>query len=359
MQDLPIHLLVAIAGLAAGTAFGALAQRTGFCTMGAISDAVVMDDKRRLRAWIAAIGIAMLGANALHAAGAIDLRGSIYLAPNLGWLGAIFGGALFGFGMVLAGGCGQRNLVRAGAGNLKSVVVLLILGIAAYATLRGIVGYARVNTWERLNLDLRALGFADQSLPTLAGIDRPILAVLLGAALLIWCFKDQAFRASARDVIAGLGVGALIVLGWAITGVLGRDDFDPTPLASFTFVAPVGDTLFYAMFWTGTKINFGVSTVFGMLIGSAIAAKASGEWRLESFRDANDFLRNAGGAILMGIGGVSALGCTVGQGITGLSTLAVGSFLAVAGIVFGAILALKYLEEGSLGAAVKALFARG
>ncbi len=359
MQDLPIHILVAIAGLAAGAAFGALAQRTNFCTMGAISDALVMEDKRRMRAWIAAIGVAMIGANALHAAGAVDLRGSIYLGASLGWAGAIFGGALFGFGMVLAGGCGQRNLVRAGAGNLKSVVVLLILGISAYATLRGIVGYARVNTWERANLDLRAFGFADQGLPTLMGFDRPILAALLGAALLIWCFKDRAFRASARDMIAGLGVGALIVLGWAITGVLGRDDFDPTPLASFTFVAPVGDTLFYAMFWTGTKINFGVSTVFGMLIGSALAAKAAGEWRLESFRDANDFLRNAGGAILMGIGGVSALGCTVGQGITGLSTLAVGSFLAVAGIALGAILALKYLEEGSFGAALKALIARG
>jgi uncharacterized protein len=359
MQDISIHLLVAIAGLLAGAAFGALAQRTNFCTMGAISDAVVMDDKRRLRAWLAAIAVAMLGANGLHAAGAIDLRGSIYLAPNLGWLGAIFGGALFGFGMVLAGGCGQRNLVRAGAGNLKSVVVLLILGIAAYATLRGIVGYVRVNTWERANLDLRAFGVTDQGLPGLTGIDRPLLAVVLGIAILIWCFKDRAFRAHARDVIGGLGVGALVVLGWAITGVFGRDDFDPTPLASFTFVAPVGDTLFYAMFWTGTKINFGVSTVIGMLLGSALAAKAAGEWRLESFRDANDFLRNAGGAILMGIGGVSALGCTVGQGITGLSTLAAGSFLALAGIVFGAILALKYLEEGSFGAACKALFTRG
>jgi uncharacterized protein len=359
MLDLPLHLIVACAGLAAGIAFGALAQRTNFCTMGAISDAVVMDDTRRLRAWVLAIAVAILGSNALHAAGAVDLGSSIYLTPNLGWLGAVFGGALFGFGMVLAGGCGNKSLVRAGAGNLKSVVVLILLGIAAYATLRGIVGAARVATWERTNLDLRGLGFAGQGLPEILGVSRAALAAILGAALLAWCFKDRAFRSSARDVAAGLGIGALIVAGWAITGVLGADEFEPTALASFTFVAPVGDALVYLMFWTGSKITFGVATVGGVLLGSGLAAKATGEWRLESFRDAGDFLRTASGAMMMGIGGVAALGCTVGQGLTGLSTLALGAFLAVAGIVAGAILALKYLEEGSLAGALKALTARG
>lgn len=359
MPDLPLHLLVAFAGFAAGIAFGALAQRTNFCTMGAISDAVVMGDMRRLRAWIAAIAVALLGSNALHAAGAIDLGKSIYLTPNLGWSGAVFGGALFGFGMVLAGGCGQRSLVRAGAGNLKSWVVLILLGISAYATLRGLVGAARVATWETTNLDLRGLGFAGQGLPELLTLPRMVLATILAAALLTWCFKDRAFRTSARDVAAGLGIGALIVAGWAITGILGDDDFEPTPLASFTFVAPVGDALVYLMFWTGTKIAFGAATVGGVILGAAIAAKASGTWRLESFRDTADFSRTASGAVMMGIGGVSALGCTVGQGLTGISTLAVGSFLALAGIVAGAVLALKYLEEGSLAGAVRALTARG
>jgi uncharacterized membrane protein YedE/YeeE len=358
MQDLPLHLAVAFAGLGAGIAFGALAQRTNFCTMGAISDAVVMDDMRRLRAWVAAMAVAILGSNALHAAGAVDLRGSIYLTPNLGWLGALAGGALFGFGMVLAGGCGNRALVRVGAGNLKSVVVLILLGISAYATLRGLVGAARVASWERTNLDLRSLGFAAQGVPEMLGLPRIVLAGTLATALLAWCFKDGAFRKSGRDVAAGLGIGALIVAGWAITGILGRDDFEPTPLASFTFVAPVGDALVYLMFWTGTKITFGVATVAGVILGAGLAAKAAGEWRLESFRDAGDFLRNATGAVMMGVGGVSALGCTVGQGITGISTLAAGSFLALTGIVAGAVLALKYLEEGSFAGALKALTAR-
>ncbi|MFM8801124.1 MAG: YeeE/YedE family protein [Tagaea sp.] len=358
MQDIPIHLVVALAGLAAGAAFGALAQRTNFCTMGAVSDAVVMGDTRRLRAWVAAMAVAALGANALHVAGFVDLRGSIYLTPNLGWFGALAGGGLFGFGMVLAGGCGNKSLVRAGAGNLKSLVVLILLGISAYMTLRGIVGAARVATWERTNLDLRGWGFAGQGVPELLGAPRAAIAALLGAALLAWCFKDRAFRASARDVAGGLGIGALIVAGWAITGILGADEFDPTPLASFTFVAPVGDTLAYLMFWTGAKINFGIATVAGVMLGAGLAAKAAGEWRLESFRDTADFLRNASGAVMMGIGGVAALGCTVGQGLTGLSTLALGSFLALAGIVGGAVLALKYLEEGSLAGALRAVFAR-
>jgi uncharacterized protein len=359
MSDLPLHLVVAFAGLAAGIAFGALAQRTNFCTMGAISDAVVMDDMRRLRAWVAAIAVAMLGSNALHASGAVDLGASIYLSPNLGWFGAIVGGAVFGFGMVLAGGCGNKSLVRAGSGNLKSVVVLILLGISAYATLRGIVGAARVASWERTNLDLRSLGFAGQGLPEILGVSRAAVAAILGAALLAWCFKDRAFRSSARDIAAGLGIGALIVVGWAITGVLGADDFEPTPLASFTFVAPVGDALVYLMFWTGSKITFGAATVAGVTLGAGLAAKAAGEWRLESFRDASDFLRNATGAVMMGVGGVSALGCTVGQGLTGISTLAVGSFLALVGIVAGAVLALKYLEEGTLRGALRALTARG
>jgi len=363
MPDLPVHQLVALFAFAAGLVFGAAAQRTNFCTMGALSDIAFLGSWNRMRAWLLAIAVAIAGSQMLHLAGAVDLGRSIYLAPNLGWLGAIVGGLMFGFGMTLAGGCGNRTLVRLGAGNLKSLVVFLVLGLFAYMTLRGLTAALRIAAIEPAALDLKRLGLASQGLPdlaTAAGLpaSRAILAAAAVLALLGFCLRDAAFRASTRDIVGGTVVGLVVVAGWWITGVLGADDFDPVPLVSFTFVAPVGETLVYAMTWTGAKISFGIASVLGVVAGAFLAARASGEFRVESFADARDFLRHLAGAALMGTGGVTALGCTIGQGITGLSTLAVGSVIAMAAILAGGVLGLRYLEEGSLGGALRGLFAR-
>ncbi len=365
MSDLPVHQLVALWAFAAGIAFGAIAQRTNFCTMGALSDILFLENYNRMRAWLLAMAVAIAGSQLLHAAGLVDLGKSIYLAPSLGWLGAVAGGLLFGFGMTIAGGCGSRTLVRLGAGNLKSLVVFLVLAIFAYMTLRGLTGALRVATIETAAIDLKRMGLATQGLPEIAAKSglpestaRAALAALAVACLGWFCFKDAGFRASRRDVAAGIGIGLLVVAGWAITGLIGDDDFDPTPLASFTFVAPIGDTLIYAMTWTGTKIGFGVAGVLGVVCGAFGAAKASGEFRVESFTDKGDLLRHLSGAALMGAGGVTALGCTIGQGITGVSTLAAGSVIAVLAILAGGVLGLRYLEEGSLAGAFKAVFAR-
>ncbi|MGQ0676924.1 MAG: YeeE/YedE family protein, partial [Rhodospirillales bacterium] len=274
--DLPVHLAVALAGFAAGMAFGAVAQRANFCTMGAISDAVLMGGYNRLRAWVLAIAVAMLGSQGLHLAGVVDLNQSIYLTPNLGWAGAILGGLLFGFGMTLAGGCGSKTLVRLGGGNLKSLVVFLVLGITAYATSRGLLALARVRLEEASNLNLSKLAVARQGLPNLlesaTGLAqaplRMALAALAAGAFLAWCFKDADFRASRRDIAAGAVIGLLVPAGWLITCVLGKDDFDPTPLASFTYVAPTGDMLQYLMTFTGAKIGFGVAVGFGTIAGA-------------------------------------------------------------------------------------------
>lgn len=367
MSTLPVNVLVSLLGLLAGAVFGATAQRTNFCTMGALSDIVNLQDYRRFRAWMLAIAVAMVGSQALYLAGTVDLGKSIYLTANLGWLGAIVGGLMFGFGMTLTGGCGNKTLVRLGAGNLKSLVVALVLGVFAFMTLRGLIGVARINFIESTNTSLTGIGLSTQGIAdllaagtglSLAGL-RWVVAVGVVLALLWYCFKDAAFRASPANIFGGLIIGALIPVGWVITGVIGADDFDPVPLASLTFVAPIGEGLMYLMVFTGASINFGIAAVAGVILGAFLMAVATRSFRIESFSDRHDMMRHLAGGALMGVGGVLALGCTVGQGITGISTLAFGSLLAVLSIMAGGVYGLKYLEEGSLGGAFRAIVARG
>jgi len=364
MEELPLTTTIGIFGFLLGCVFGATAQRTNFCTMGSISDMVFMGNWDRFRAWLLAIAIAILGTQILAGSGAIDLSKSIYLTPNLGWAGAIVGGLMFGFGMTLGGGCGSKTLVRLGAGNLKSVVVALFLGIFAYMTLRGLIGLARLQL-EITNIDLAGAGLQSQSIPGLleaASVDTAaaqwIVTGIFVVGLLWFCFKCPSFRASPKNIVGGLIIGLLTPIGWYITGVIGADDFEPTALASVTFVAPVGQSIQYLMTFTGATISFGIATVGGVIVGAFIAAKISGEFRFESFTDVSDMQRNMVGGALMGCGGVLALGCTIGQGITGMSTLAIGSLIAFASIVTGGVYGMKYLEEGSLGAALKAMAGR-
>ena len=366
MAEIPVGTLVAALGFLGGIAFGATAQRTNFCTMGAVADGVLMGDWRRMRMWLLAIAVAMLGSQALHLAGAVDLNASIYLTPSLGWLGAILGGLMFGFGMTLTGGCGSKSLVRLGGGNLKSLIVLLVLGLTAYMTLRGLFAAARLALIEPAALDLRAAGVKAQGLPDLlaaaTGLSipgaRPIVLLAAAGGLLWICFKDAGFRAAPRHLAGGAIIGALVALGWAVTGVIGRDEFQPTPLASFTFVAPIGDSLLYLMIFSGASINFGIAAVGGVVLGAFLAALWAREFRLETFADAGDMLRHLAGGAAMGVGGVLALGCTIGQGITGMSTLAAGSLIAWLSILAGAVYGLKYLEDGSFGGALRAILAR-
>ncbi len=365
MEEIPTGILVSALGFALGVIFGATAQRTNFCTMGAISDAVFMGDWNRFRAWMLAIAVALLGSQILYITGTVDLTTSIYLTPNLGWAGAVIGGLLFGFGMTLTGGCGNKTLVRLGAGNLKSMVVALFLGIFAYMTLRGLTGLARVELEDAINVDLLAFGMADQGVPALLGLlgvpespARLIVLVMVAGGLLWFVLKSRDFRTSKADITGGIIIGLLVPVAWYVTGVIGFDDFEPTPLVSFTFVAPVGESIQYLMTFTGSTINFGIAVVIGVIFGSFVAAKLSGEFRVEAFTDAGDMVRHMIGGSIMGIGGVMALGCTVGQGITGMSTLAIGSVLALLSILFGGYFGMRYLEEGTFGGALNAVLSR-
>ncbi len=366
MEEFEITTVVASWGFAAGLIFGATAHKTNFCTMGAISDVVFMGDYGRFRAWILAIAVAILGTQGLHETGMIDIGSSIYLSPNFGWFGAILGGLVFGFGMTMTGGCGNKTLVRLGAGNLKSLVVFLVMGIVAYTTLRGLIGLARVEWEAATNIDLAARDLEGQGiaqlLAALLGMEADSLrwpvTLIVVAGLLVYCFKDREFRTSPTNLAAGLIIGALVPLGWYITGVIGNDDFDPVPLFSFTFVSPSADSIQYLMTYSGATINFGIGTVGGVIVGAFLMALATRSFHFEAFTDASDMARHLVGAVLMGFGGITALGCTIGQGITGMSTLAAGSVIALLSILVGGYFGMKYLEEGSFGGALKAAFSR-
>jgi uncharacterized membrane protein YedE/YeeE len=365
MEDISVNTLVAMWAFGLGLVLGTVVQRTSFCTMGAISDIVLMGDWNRFRAWLLAIAVAMVGTQALSLSGLVDLSSSIYRMVNLGWASAIIGGLMFGFGMTMTGGCGNRTVVRLGAGNLKSIVVFLVMGIFAYMTLRGVIALARVELDSFTSLNMKSLGLQSQGIPELlasvTGMSKnaatgTVLAVV-ATGLLWFCFGDRSFRTSARNVVAGIVVGLVIVAGWYITGVIGNDEFDPVRLESVTFVAPVGESLLYLMTFTGSTISFGIAVVGGVIVGSFAASKLTGDFRIEVFADAADMIRHLVGAALMGTGGVLALGCTFGQGITGNSTLSLGSLLACVSIVLGGVLGIKYLEEGSLGGAIRAVLA--
>ncbi|MSO85611.1 MAG: YeeE/YedE family protein [Rhodospirillales bacterium] len=366
MEELPVKYVVATLGLALGVVFGATAQKTNFCTMGSISDIVFMGNWNRMRAWLLAIAVAILGGQALHLAGLIDLNKSVYLTPSLGWFGAIVGGALFGFGMTLGGGCGSKTLVRIGGGNLKSLVVALFIAIFGYMTMRGLIATVRIPLEVAVNINLAKVQLPAQGLPdflaALTGVALPGARLAVAAAVtlgLLWfCFRSAEFRASVPDVAAGLVLGATVPAAWAITGIVGNDPFAPTPLAGLTFVAPVGESVIFLMTFTGAAINFGIATVGGVILGAFLVALAEKSFRIEAFADAGDMGRHMSGGALMGVGGVMAMGCTIGQGLTGISTLALASVLALGSIWAGGYFGMKYLEEGSFGAAARAVFAR-
>lgn len=342
-------------GLLIGLVFGFIVQRTNFCTMGSISDILSFGSYNRFRAWLLAGATAILGVAAIEGAGVADMADSMYLAPNLNWLAHIVGGLMFGFGMVFSGGCVSRNLVRAGGGDLGSLIVLVITGIFAFMTIGGLIGPARVAIFDPTAIDLAQSGMATQRLGEVlahaTGMTKQTAVLasvfVVAAALLVYCFKDASFRASPRDLAAGFGIGICVVAGWFLTG-LAADEFADVPvqLISLTYARPAGDTLDYLMRYTALgPPGFAITTTFGAIAGGFVGAATSGRLSLSTFADAGDAFRNMGGAVLMGIGGVLALGCTVGQAMTGLSTLAVGSIITFVAIVVGGIAGVKTMER--------------
>lgn len=344
MTELEPLQLALLGGLIIGALFGGIAQATAFCSSGAILDLVRDGNGNRLRAWGLAAAVAIFSTQLLLRFVIVDVRKSIYLTVPLTVAGPVLGGLMFGIGMILAQGCAARNLFRLGGGNLRALVVVIVFSVAAYAAMRGILAPGRLVLEALTRADVGALGIPEllaRRLSVTAETARWSTA-LGGAGILgALCFASPAFRSSPRNIAAGLGIGLLVTAGWYLTGALARDDFNPAPLASLTFVAPLGDSLQYVMIFTGMSANFGIALVGGVILGSFVVALARGRFRIEGFADQGDFLRQLVGATLMGMGGVLAMGCTIGQGLTGLSTLSSGSLLAAMSICLGGFLGAR------------------
>ncbi|MDO9280138.1 MAG: YeeE/YedE family protein [Polaromonas sp.] len=347
------------ASFALSALFGAITQRTHFCTMGAVSDILSMGDWTRMRMWGLAAGVALIGFAGLAAAGLIDPTKTLYVANRFIWLSALVGGLMFGFGMVLASGCGSKTLVRVGAGNLKSLVVFIVMGLAAFATLKGITAVLRVNTVDSVAIDFSTPATLGQWLSNSTGLPPASSALALGLALglgfIVWALAGRDFLRF-DNLFAGLGVGAIITALWWVSGSFGFVPEHPETLEAvflatnsgraeaMSFVSPVAYTLDWLMFFSDKSkvLTLGIVSVVGVVAGSAVYSLATRSFRWEGFGGTEDTANHLIGATLMGVGGVAAMGCTIGQGLSGISTLSATSFVALAAILLGAVAGLKY-----------------
>jgi uncharacterized protein len=389
VMELDLTAKILLLGFAVALVVGAVANKTNFCTMGAVSDWVNMGHLGRMRSWFLAIGIAMLGVLVLESTGlaAMGMTSSgefaqpPYRTPGLAWHAYVVGGFLFGIGMTLGSGCGNKTCVRVGAGNVKSIFVLLMIGVAAYAMMfTGVGNFIFGNFVFPGRVDLTGYGIQTQELGAILGgvlgIEnyKPLAFVLaggIGLALLGWALKSAEFRATLDHWLGGLVIGIGVVAAWYITaGPLGQEWLgeiewmDVRPFAagvqSLTFVGPAGQSVQYLGSPGQTSlITFAMMVLAGVIVGSFVYSILSRSFRIEWFSSFGDFAKHIIGGLLMGVGGVLAMGCTIGAGITGVSTMALGSFLALGSIILGSALTMKvqyykmvYEDEASFSAAL-------
>jgi len=358
---------------------GAVVNKTNFCTMGAVSDMVNMGDYGRFRAWLLAIAVAMLGVTGLEYLGMVELNSTFppYRNGQLVFGENIIGGFLFGIGMTFASGCGNKTLIRIGGGNLKSVLVFIIIALIAWYMINPFPGSDKTlfsvlfYDWIRpMSADLASqqdIGAVISAENT--SMTRLIAGGLIGLMLLVFIFRSADFRSSRDNILGGVVVGLVILIAWYTSSniavnaddtlysmsdyysewdMLAEDDAgkpergSAVAAQSFTFINPIGQS--YGVVQSGfdrAMVNFGLVSVIGVILGSLLWSLISRSFRIEWFVDMKDFINHLVGAILMGFGGVLAMGCTIGQGITGVSTLAIGSVLTFFSIVFGSALTMK------------------
>lgn len=343
---IPDAWLVAVVGGAGGALLGLAARLGRFCTLGGIEDALYGGSDHRLRMWGLAMGVAVVGTFALVAAGLIDIGATVFLRNGWNPLAHAVGGLIFGYGMAIAGNCGFGALARLGGGDLRSFVIVLVTGISAYFFMSGPLAELRVVLFPQdLIGGAISPGFAHVAAAT-TGLPLAWLGVLIGLAILLFTLKSASFRREPTLLFWGAVVGLAVPMAWAGTSWLAHRSFGAVPVESFTFVAPLGETILFAMTASGAEITFGVGAVVGVWVGAFIGSLIKGHFRWEACDDPRELRRQIFGAIMMGLGAVLALGCSIGQGLSAVSVLSFGAPITLAGIFLGAALGLRGLISG-------------
>lgn len=338
-METDINNWLVLGGLLLGAAFGILAQRSRFCVVGAVSNYVLMRDTRQLDAYLAAVVVAVAGTAILEFNGWVQVAGSGFRRPALNWAGALGGGLLFGVGAMLAGGCASRTLVRSAEGNIGALVTLIAFALAGMATLFGVLDPIRGWLSSSASVHLPSGDASVSSLLMLPQWTVPLVLVAVCSTVILHHARQQP---SWSLVIFGAGIGLVIAVGWWITGVAGQDEFAETPPSSLSVAGPLARGTVYLAMGQPTGSLFALYLIPGMLfgaLGSALFSK-SFHWTAPAGERVGPYV---GGGVLMGIGAVFAGGCNVGQGLTGISSMSIQSFIAVGGILIGMLFGLRLL----------------
>lgn len=342
---IPETVLVALVGLIGGILLGLAARIGRFCTLGAIEDLYYGENTLRLRMWGIAIAVSIIGTFSLSSAGLLDLQQTLYLSRSWNPFASIFGGLMFGYGMALAGNCGYGALARVGGGDLRSLLIVLIMGMSAYVTLGGPLSGLRIWIFGAAEQTADVPTFA-HSIAQISGFSVEAVGIAVGILILVLSLLNRPLRRSFSHVFWGAIAGLAIVSGWAGTQWVADTGFDATRVVSHTFSAPIGETMLYVMTSSGNTVSFGTGSVVGVLLGALAGSLFKGHFRWEACDDQRELRRQLLGAALMGVGAVVAVGCSVGQGLSAFSILSYSAPLTLACIMIGAAIGLRQLILG-------------
>lgn len=337
--------LMAFAGLFGGVLLGLAARLGRFCTLGAIEDLYYGDSSVRFAMWGIALGIAIIGTFGLSAAGVLALSDTLYLGIAWNPWASIVGGLMFGYGMAMAGNCGYGALARMGCGDLRSFMIVIVMGVSSYVALGGPLSAWRLAIFPVSDAGSQPAGFA-HLLSTFLPFDVHVAGISTGVLIIVITLFHAGLRKSPQSILWGAVVGVAVISGWGFTQWITAHGFDRSIIVSHTFTAPVGETLLYFMTSSGNSISFGTGSVCGVVLGSLLGCLIRGHLRWEACEDPRELRRQIGGAALMGVGAVIAVGCSVGQGLSAFSVLAYSAPVTLACIVAGAAVGLRQLILG-------------